>query len=130
MKNIKRTLESAMREGLTLDEVYRIAEIISENIVKEREKENAVGTARVKLTEALVEYVNIIAEEEVAHFQVAYDLIDANDDFLLELFESPEEHTIKIHTPEAIVTTTAALTEEEMEALKSDFAEFAKRLGF
>lgn len=130
MKNIKRTLESAMREGLTLDEVYRIAEIVSENIVKEREKENVVGTARIKLAEALVEYVNIIAEEEIAHFQIAYDLIDANDDFLLELFESTDEHPVKIHTPETVTLTAAPLTEEEMQALKTSFSEFAKRLGF
>ena len=130
MKNIKRTLESAMREGLTLDEVYRIAEIVSENIIKEREKENVVGTARIKLAEALVEYVNIIAEEEIAHFQMAYDLIDANDDFLLEVFESTDEHPVKIHAPETVTLTSTSLTEEEMQTLKTSFSEFAKRLGF
>ena len=130
MKNIRRTLESAMREGLTLDEVYRIAEIVSENIVKEREKESVVGTARIKLAETLVAYVNLIAEEEVAHFQMAYDLIEANDDFLLELFESTDERPVKIHTPESVTLTAAPLSEDEMKALKRDFSEFAKRLGF
>lgn len=130
MKNIRRTLESAMREGLTLDEVYRIAEIVSENIVKEREKESVVGTARIKLAETLVAYVNLIAEEEIAHFQMAYDLLEANDDFLLELFESADERPVKIHTPESVTLTTAPLSEEEMQSLKTSFAEFAKRLGF
>ena len=118
MKNIRKTLESAMREGLTLDEVYQIASIVSDNIAKEQEKEDKVAEARMKLAEAFTDYINLVIGEKAISMEDAYDTIEVNDELLFELFDcgvpgKEEEAEIEV----------IKLTEE-------DFSNMLTRLGF
>ena len=118
MKNIRKTLESAMREGLTLDEVYQIAAIVSDNLTREQEKEDKVAEARMKLAEAFTDYINLVAGEKAISVEDAYGVIEMNDELLFELFDcgvsgNEEEAEIEV----------IKLTEE-------DFTDMLKRLGF
>ena len=118
MKNIRKTIESAMREGLTLDEVCQIASIVAKNIELEQEKEDKVAEARMKLAEAFTDYINLVAGEEAISVEGAYDVIESNDELLFELFDcgvSGKEEEAEIEV--------IKLTEE-------DFSNMLKRLGF
>lgn len=130
MKNIRKTIEMAMREGLTLDEVYQIANIISENLVREQEKEDKVAKSRLKAAEALSEYINLVSGKNVADVEEAYEILKANDEVLCELFEAEDSISRTLSSNPEVILTTTPLSEEEMQSLKTDFAAFAKRLGF
>ena len=118
MKNIRKTIESAMREGLTLDEVCQIAAIVADNIAKEQEKEDKVAEARMKLAEAFTDYINLVAGEKTISVEDAYEVIEMNDELLFELFDY--ENSNKEEDAKVEVITLA----------QEDFTDMLKRLGF
>ena len=133
MKNIRGTIERAMREGLTVNEVCQIAHIIAGHLTEEQEKEEKVAEARLKAAEALSDYANMVAGREIATVEEAFELLENNEDVVCELFENADNIAITTSTPSESEDNTIevrALEPRDLEALRDDFSEFLKRLGY
>ena len=117
MDNIKEimeeTIESAMLEGLTLDEIFQIAETVSDNLIKK----DKIAEARITLAEAFVKYVNLIVGEVPLCTEDVYDIMEESDELLFELFDRKNSKAKKSEIE------VIKLTEE-------DFSDMLKRLGF